>query len=80
MAWVQLSRELEKETFIRRHFDPEFFERAFHPRYLLELSERSPEVALAWVQVARELGVKVTCDTSIQSSWSVHFTRGTLLN
>ena len=33
-----------------------FIERVFHPRYLLELIERNPETALAWVQLARELG------------------------
>jgi hypothetical protein len=43
------------ESFLRR-LEPEFFERAFHPRHLLELSERNPEAALAWMQLLREVG------------------------
>ena len=34
----------------------EFFERMLDPRRLLKLSERSPEAALAYIQVLRELG------------------------
>ena len=33
-----------------------FSERVYDSRYLLELSERNPEAALAWVQLVRELG------------------------
>ena len=44
-----------RERFLR-HLEPEFFERALHPRQLLELAERSPESALALIQVMREIG------------------------
>jgi hypothetical protein len=37
-------------------FGEEFFERVLDPRYLLELSERNPEAALAMLQLARQLG------------------------
>jgi hypothetical protein len=36
------------------HID-ELFGRVFDPRYLLELTDRNPEAALAWLQLAREM-------------------------
>jgi hypothetical protein len=36
--------------------DSDFFDRMFHPRRLLELSERNPEEALAYLQIIHELG------------------------
>jgi hypothetical protein len=55
----ELSDELSGERFFERYgiqqFDPEFFERALDPRYLLEMSERKPQAALAWVELSKEM-------------------------
>jgi hypothetical protein len=52
IARLQLIRELGAE----RSVDPKFFERMFDPRLLLELSEVSPESALAMLQLVRQFG------------------------
>jgi hypothetical protein len=39
-----------------RDIDPKFLDRILDPRHLLELSERNPEGALAYLQVLRDLG------------------------
>ncbi len=35
--------------------DPDFVKRIFDPRYMLKMSQRSPEAALAWIQLAKEI-------------------------
>lgn len=39
-----------------RRVHPDFFDRILDPRHLLELSERNPEAALAYLQILQELG------------------------
>jgi hypothetical protein len=51
-----------RSTWLPKQFISELFERAFHSRRLLEslleLVERNPEAAIAWVRTAHELGGK----------------------
>ena len=60
LEWFRLMRDIGGGMFSefvdRRGIHPEMFERIFHPRQLLELSERNPEGALAYVQLLREIG------------------------
>jgi hypothetical protein len=59
--WIRLLQEVVRARGLspfnhRRGIAPEFFERVVDPRYLLELSERSPKGALAYLQIMREMG------------------------
>ncbi|MDQ3820753.1 MAG: hypothetical protein M3362_24130, partial [Acidobacteriota bacterium] len=58
--WLLLIRELGGERyfeeFVGRRMRPDFIERMFDPGYLMELSERHPQAAVAYLQVLRELG------------------------
>ncbi|NYT09872.1 MAG: ATP-binding protein [Methanosarcinales archaeon] len=55
LSFMQLAREFGGEETMR-WFSSEFFERAFDPRYLLEISKRNPEVALSFfIQAASEI-------------------------
>jgi hypothetical protein len=55
--WIRLLRDVGRglSPLLTRRIVPEFFERMFHPRQLMELIERNPEAALAYLQVLREL-------------------------
>ncbi len=53
--FFQLAKQVHDSEWIA-YFADEFYNRAFDPRYLLELSERNPEAALAWVQMMKEFG------------------------
>lgn len=59
--WVRLLREVGVGSGLSslshgRRFPPGFFKRMFDPRRLLELSEWNQELALAYLQMLRELG------------------------
>jgi hypothetical protein len=59
IAMSQLLRDVGRgaSRFADRHLHSlELSERALHPRDLLELSERNPEGALAYIQMLRQLG------------------------
>jgi len=60
LEWLRLMRDIGggmfSEFFDRRRIHPEMFERMFHPKRLVELSERNPEGALAYMQLLREIG------------------------
>jgi len=61
IEWLQLLREIggtgTRLNYARkRDMPPRFFDRMLDPRHLLELSERNPEDALAYLQILRELG------------------------
>jgi hypothetical protein len=55
LSWLQLSYELGSQ-WIWERCDRQLLQRIFHPRHLMELMERDPEVALTcWLQLARKL-------------------------
>jgi hypothetical protein len=59
--WIRLAREVGRASRLspfmdRNRLPPEFFERMFDVRHLIDISERDPEAALAYLQVVRELG------------------------
>ena len=59
--WIRLLRDvggasgLFQSSHLRR-ISPEYFERVSDPRRLLELAQRNPEAALAYLQILHELG------------------------
>ena len=61
IEWLRLIRDASgaysfSDFFDHRRFSPNFLDRLFSPRHLLEMSENNPERALAYIQVAHELG------------------------
>lgn len=59
MAWVRLVRELGGVRHwwgLGREFAGEYFGRAMHPQFIMEMLERRPEVAVDWIRLVNEWG------------------------